>query len=289
MPSTRPSSINPGSNVVGMPGATGLGAAGEVLPIAPPGWMSNPEIVASGLVFGPGTTFEGALAAARARNPNYKSPEQAARETWEAEDLRRANEAYGRGVNAGSATSQAGWNVQPEGLTPRQAREWTDRASRIQQEGYDRRRAFDIDWRANNPIPPNYTMPAPEPAATPVAPNKPSGASLDVGTPAPAPTDAAKNFLPPYLQPGANAGSPFGKSAAPTLTGAPTGNAVAPPITTPTPAPGSLIAPMKPPGSSGFTSGFTPNAPSTASAGGSFASTAKLLELPYYLRQQYGR
>jgi hypothetical protein len=241
--------------------------------------MSNPEIVASGLVFGPGTTFEGALSAARARNPNYKSPEQAARETWEAEDLRRANEAYGHGVNAGSATSQAGWNVQPEGLTPRQAREWTDRASRIQQEGYDRRRAFDIDWRANNPIPPNYTMPTPAPAPA--------------GSPAAAPNKSAaapQTFLPPYLQPGANAGTPSANAAAPAPAGAPTGNAITPSAaTTSTPAPGSPIAPMKPPGSSGFTGGFTPNAPGAASPGGSFSSTAKLLELPYYLRKQYGR
>lgn len=94
----------------------------------------------------------------------------------------------------------------------------------------------------------------------------------------------AKNFLPPYLQPGAapstggavDIAAPTGQAAAPIVPTAPTGI---------TPA-GSPMAPFVPQGV-----GQVPGQPLVTGAsriGGGFGATAKLLELPYYLRRSYG-
>lgn len=99
------------------------------------------------------------------------------------------------------------------------------------------------------------------------------------------PDTGAQNFLPPYLQPGApkvqtgtltpiTPPSTFGTPPLPTV------NQMAPMVPQSITPQGSPLAP------------FTPNATMSnrgMGGGNSFESTAKLLQLPFYLRSLYGR
>lgn len=134
---------------------------------------------------------------------------------------------------------------------------------------------------------------------SPTAPFAPAGVA--VGEPSPTtipttptstpgvPATAANNFLPPYLQPGGTA----------TTSGQPPSpfNPVTPPSTFGTPPLPAVnqMAPIVPLGIAPQGSPFTPFVPNAPMAnrgmggGNSFESTAKLLQLPYYLRNLYGR
>lgn len=95
--------------------------------------------------------------------------------------------------------------------------------------------------------------------------------------------DAAKNFLPSYLQPGAPASGADitgGPGTTPAQSFVP--QAGAPPVT----PPGSPITPFVPQGTAGQPATGAPLSAAPRSGGtGGFAATSKLLELPFYLRQ----